>query len=213
MSVAGTLILGLGLGLQHATEPDHVVVVSSLLGNGTGARRASWVAAWWGVGHAISVLGVGAVIVALRPEIPPSFERAAELAVAALLVGVGLLNMVRAARARRVEGPGASGAAAQTDDEPRGARGLHPSMFAGIVHGLAGSAGLALLALSTIGSRALASAYLVAFALGAVLGMVALTWLLARPLAWSFARPRVARWVLAASGVVSLSLAVGIALG
>lgn len=201
MSVAGTLLLGLGLGLQHATEPDHVVVVSSLLGQGTGARRASRVAAWWGVGHAISVLGVGAVIVALRPEISPAFERIAGLAVAALLVGVGLVNLARAARAGEA-----------VRDVPEQSRGVHPSMFAGIVHGLAGSAGLALLALSTIGSRALASAYLVAFAVGAVFGMVALTWLLARPLAWSLARPRVARWVLAASGVVSLSLAVGIAL-
>jgi nickel/cobalt exporter len=201
VSVAGTLLLGLGLGLQHATEPDHVVVVSSLLGQGTGARRASRVAAWWGVGHAISVLGVGAVIVALRPEISPTFERIAGLAVAALLVGVGLVNLARAARAGEV-----------VRDVPEQGRGVHPSMFAGIVHGLAGSAGLALLALSTIGSRALASAYLVAFAVGAVFGMVALTWLLARPLAWSLARPRVARWVLAASGVVSLSLAVGMAL-
>jgi hypothetical protein len=203
VSVAGTLLLGLGLGLQHATEPDHVVVVSSLLGKGTGARRASRVAAWWGVGHAISVLGVGAVIVALRPEISPTLERFAGLAVAALLVGVGLVNLARAARA---------GAGAAVNVVPEQDKGLHPSMFAGIVHGLAGSAGLALLALSTIGSRALASAYLAAFALGAVFGRVALTWLLARPLAWSLARPRVARWVFAASGVVSLSLAVGIAL-
>lgn len=158
------LLLGLLLGLRHAVDPDHVVVLSTLLSREPSVRHAVRLAALWGVGHSAAFLGVGLGVVLLDLRVPEDLELLASIAVGALLIGLGLGQLVR---------PAAPAEASPVVVRP---------LAVGIVHGLAGSAGVALFTLTTLPTRAAAAGHLVLFALGTVLGMVTLTVLLARPL-------------------------------
>ncbi|MDC3958804.1 hypothetical protein [Polyangium jinanense] len=199
MSLPLTLGVGMLLGARHAVDADHLVVVAAMLERERGLGGALRTAALWGLGHSLTFLGLGLAIVALGLRVPASFERAAELSVAVMLIGLGLLHMT--SRAPGVEG------------KPRM---KHRSVFrplaAGIVHGLAGSAGIALLALTTIPSVRGAILYLLAFCAGTVLGMGVSTALLSFPLGLSKrASPAVRRGITLAAGASSIGL--GLILG
>jgi nickel/cobalt exporter len=192
VSELGVLLLGLGLGLRHATDADHVVVVSALVQREQSVWRAARVAALWGVGHTVAFLALGLLVVVAGVRLPESFERAAEVVVGLMLLGLGAWHLARGGEA---DASSASAAAARP-------------VFIGVVHGLAGSAGVALLAATTLGSRALAVGYLGLVALGTVVGMVALTVAMSRPIQWTMGRP--GAWRRAA---VVLPAVLGIALG
>ncbi len=198
MTGLSLLMLGIGLGLRHATDADHVVVVSALVQREPGMWRAARVAALWGAGHTVAFLSLGLLIVVAEVHIPQAFERGAELLVAVMLIGFGGWHL---ARSRGVQGHGSvHGAAAR------------PLVF-GVVHGLAGSAGIALLAATTIASRPLALAYLLLVALGTVVGMVLLTVLMSQPLSWTMRRTgRMKHVVTALASMLSVGLGVTILL-
>lgn len=196
VQLLSVLLLGVGLGLRHATDADHVVVVTNLVQREPGLLRAARIAALWGLGHSAAFFAVGAAIVVGGVTIPAAFEPITEGLVASMLIGMGLLHLL-------------SSKAQPSDDashRPASARlsGLRP-VVVGVVHGLAGSASVALLAMSTISSRWAATSYLLFFGAGTVLGMVALTVLFARPLAFVM-RSRVRRFVTILSALTSLGL-------
>jgi nickel/cobalt transporter (NicO) family protein len=167
------LVLGLGLGLRHATDADHVAVVSTMLQREPGALRAVRVAVFWGLGHTISFLALGLLIVLAGLHLPEAFERVVELLVAAMLVALGAWHWARASSAA-----------------PKRAVSPARPLAVGLVHGLAGSAGVALLASSTIRSPLWATLYLALFGVGTVLGMALLTAALSWPIGWTLRRQR-----------------------
>jgi nickel/cobalt transporter (NicO) family protein len=193
MTPGWALLTGLGLGLRHATDADHLVAIGTLLRSEPGRWRAARVAALWGVGHTATLEGVGLVVILAGVRLPLSFERAAELLVAAMLVSLGLAQLV-GARRPAVSRP------------PR----WRP-LAVGLVHGLAGSAAVALLAVSSIESVPLALAWLLLFGAGTVLGMVIVTVFLSWPLARLLDRERAGRAVLVAVGLASVVLGLGTA--
>src|SRR5512145_3395683 len=97
MTPIGAIVLGFGLGLRHATDADHVLIVSALLRRQCQPRRAALVAAWWGLGHSLSVLGVGLLLVLLGVRLPPRVAAFAELLVAAMLIGFGCWHLLHRA--------------------------------------------------------------------------------------------------------------------
>jgi nickel/cobalt exporter len=199
MTGLSVLLLGIGLGLRHATDADHVVVVSALVQREPGVWRAARIAALWGAGHTVAFLALGLLIVLAELRIPETFERGAELLVALMLIGFGLGHLVRS---RGTDGGEPVPSVASASARP---------LVIGLVHGLAGSAGIALLAATTIGSRPLAVAYLGLVALGTVIGMVALTVVMSWPISWTMRREgrlRHAITVLAAMLSMGLGLAV-----
>ncbi len=186
--------LGFLLGVRHATDADHVVAVATIVARHASVRRAAGVGALWGAGHSLSLLAAGGALVLLRIAVPARVGLALEFGVALMLVALGLLNLR----------PGAGRADAQGDAARR-------PFLVGTVHGLAGSAGVALLALAAIPSPAWALAYLVVFGAGTVVGMVLVTALVAAPAALAGARLVRARPALrVAAG--ALSVAFGLAL-
>ena len=196
MTGLSVLLLGIGLGLRHATDADHVVVVSALVQREPGVWKAARIAALWGAGHTVAFLALGFLIVLADVRIPESLERGGELLVALMLIGFCAWHFARGHRAE-VRESAVTGASARP-------------LFIGLVHGLAGSAGIALLAATTIGSRLLAVAYLGLVALGTVIGMVTLTVLMSRPINWTMRREgplRSAITVLAAMLSIGLGLA------
>jgi sulfite exporter TauE/SafE len=194
MNGLSVLLLGVGLGLRHATDADHVVVVSALLQREPGVVRAARVAALWGLGHSAAFLGLGLAVVLLDVVIPAAFERLADVSVGLMLVSFGLWHL-RTGTSQREHRHHLHHHPHDSLAEPAKTSAWRPIAI-GLVHGLAGSAGIALLAATTIGSPRLAVAYLLLFGLGTVLGMVALTVALSRPMVWTMERGERARRVM-----------------
>ncbi|WP_437952388.1 high-affinity nickel-transport family protein [Sorangium sp. So ce296] len=198
MTGASALLLGLGLGLRHATDADHLVAIATLLQRERGPRRAALVAALWGLGHSATFLGVGLLVVLLGLRVPVPFETAAELLVALMLIALGAWQLARLRRPALAPGHGDAAHAR--------------SVAVGLVHGLAGSAGIALLATTSIPSRLWAAAYLALFGLGTVAGMVALTVILSWPIGWTLARGGTARRTSVVAAAL-LGIATGLLVG
>jgi hypothetical protein len=156
------ILLGALLGLRHATDADHVVAVTAIVARERSLGRAARVGALWGVGHTLTLLLVGGVIVAFRLVIPPRVGLGLEFGVALMLIGLGYANL------RAPDAPVREGAVARP-------------LIVGTVHGLAGSAAVALLVLATIRESLPALAYLLVFGIGTILGMVLTTVILAAP--------------------------------
>jgi hypothetical protein len=172
----GIAAAGIGMGLRHALDADHVAAVMSQLQRGVSAGRAARVAALWALGHSVSFSLVGVAVIGLGLRAPPRFDVAVDLLVAATLLALGIVAL-----------RGGPQDSARTSARP---------VAVGMVHGLAGSASLALVSSTTLPSRALAAMYLALFAAGTVLGMVAVTaalsWPLRSALSVSRVLPRVA---------------------
>lgn len=155
------LLLGALLGLRHATDADHVVAVTTIVARERSLARAAGVGALWGIGHTLTLLVLGGAIIAFRLVIPPRVGLGLEFGVALMLIGLGYTNLRRD----------------RDDDAPA----LSRPLLVGIVHGLAGSAAVALLVLATIRETWSALLYLLTFGLGTIAGMMAVTALLAAP--------------------------------
>ena len=89
------LAIAFVLGLRHASDPDHLVAVSSLLAADDGnVRAATRLGAWWGVGHAVTLLVVGLPLIALKEELPAWLERGAETGVGLVILALGARVLV-----------------------------------------------------------------------------------------------------------------------
>jgi cytochrome c biogenesis protein CcdA len=214
-TVAG---VGFVLGLRHALDPDHVVAVTTLASQKIGLRRTSLVGAFWGLGHALSLGLAGGVILALRLTVPPTASHALEALVAVMLVVLGTLALRRALRWKLHAHPHQHDGTthvhfhAHRREETQVHRHPHPlqgglrPFLVGLVHGLAGSAGLALLALTAAPTLGAGLVYLAIFGLGSIAGMLLLSALMSVPLSYVEARyTALHRAVQVAAGAVSVA--------
>ena len=242
--ISGLTILAIGffLGMRHATDPDHVIAVSTIVSREPSIGKAGLIGAFWGLGHTLTILLIGATIILFNVAIPTRVGLTMELAVGLMLIMLGILNLTGVTHwlsekfspaHPKVVGDHVHlhehGArlhyhwhSHQPESEhhteslsaPRWLRGpfaklgifhsLRP-LFIGIVHGLAGSAAVALLVLTTIHSPRWGVLYLLIFGAGTIAGMMLITMALALP--FSFAGTRFAwvnRGLVTASGIVSL---------
>ncbi len=180
MSFTAILALGFLLGMRHATDADHVVAVSTIVARARSFRAAAPVGVLWGIGHTMTILVFGGLIVVSGAVIPPRAGLAMEFSVALMLVVLGALN-VRAGflKAASDDVPGALKKVPALRRLPASLRPL----LVGVVHGLAGSAAVALLVLGAIREPAWAMVYLAVFGVGTIAGMLLITLALALPVA------------------------------
>ena len=220
-SFIAIVLLGLVLGMRHSTDPDHVVAVSTIVSRERSVRQGAVIGMMWGLGHTLTIFIVGAAIILFNLTIPPRIGLSMEMAVAAMLILLGVLNLTGvlqrltqrwtpAAWSSVTEG-GADGNAGQPGMLRRmltkfGYYQLLRPLAIGLVHGLAGSAAVALLVLSMIHSPAWAIAYLVVFGLGTVVGMMLMTTVMAIPIALTGKNS--SRYLTLASGLVSVCFGV-----
>jgi cytochrome c biogenesis protein CcdA len=181
MDLFPVLALGFLLGMRHATDSDHVVAITAIVSREKSVRAASLIGALWGLGHSAAILVVGGAIVLFGVVLPARVALALELSVAVMLILLGIFNVIGGVRR---PSPHAAPPLPKR-------RGLRPLLI-GTVHGLAGSAAVALLVLTTIRTPGLAVAYLVLFGAGTLAGMMLITTALALPLA--FAARKVSSW-------------------
>jgi len=237
------LTIGFFLGMRHATDPDHVIAVSTIVSRERSIAKAGFIGILWGCGHTLTIVAVGAAIILFGLAIPARAGLTMEFSVGLMLILLGVLNLSGAMQwisekfspaHPRVNGEHAhlhehgsrvhfhwhshAPAAEHHADSlaaPSSLRGpferlglfhsLRP-LLVGIVHGLAGSAAVALLVLSTIKDPKWAVLYLLIFGIGTIAGMMLITAAIALP--FSFAGSRFAwlnRGFVIGSGLVSLS--------
>ncbi len=182
--VLSILVLGFILGLKHATEPDHVAAVATIVSGQRSVLRSSLVGALWGMGHTVALFLAGAAILALRFTISPPVGAALEFLVGLMLVALGIQGFHRAARSIRFhththDHGGTSHShlhvhAGRMQAHRHHHAALPPQSFwIGFVHGLAGSGAVTVLALAVAPSTIAGIGYLMIFGLGSIGGMMA----------------------------------------
>jgi high-affinity nickel-transport protein len=238
-TVLSLIALGFFLGMRHATDPDHVIAVSTIVTRQQTLRGGVIIGGLWGVGHTVTIVLVGGAIILFSVVIPPALGLTMEMTVALMLVLLGLWNLtgiLQRVRDQIASGPdrhahvhqhgdyvhshrhghGRSDHGHGDEQTPQawldrhlGGLGLYQvlrPLVVGLVHGLAGSAAVALLVLATISDPRWALAYLLLFGLGTIVGMMLITLLVAAPITYASRRmAHVERHLRVASGVLSLA--------
>ena len=199
--------LGTLLGMRHALEPDHLAALSTLLTGERNVRKAAWLGVYWGIGHTLTLLVAGTILVVLRADMPAIASDVLACAVVLLLVGFGF---------RAIYLSGGQASAARTHSHVHGVPSAAASvgqwtlarrpLLVGAVHGLAGSGALTALVMATIPSMGARLIYLMLFGLGSTLGMAALSGLMGWPIARVGTHGAVARAVSLAVGCISIVL-------
>ena len=240
--------VGFFLGMRHATDPDHVIAVSTIVTREHSVKRSALIGAAWGIGHTLTILAVGGAIILFRITLPPRIGLAMELAVGVMLIVLGLKNLgglltwpaqpvARDEHGLKHDLPHyhAHGDYVHAHQQPQahahphdpqrnpiaaldrwfrrsGLYQLLRPLIIGVVHGLAGSAAIALLVLSTISNVSWAVAYLAVFGIGTVLGMMLITLTLGSTFSYGQKRfARIGRHFGFAAGLISVAFGLFIA--
>ncbi|MBI4318684.1 MAG: sulfite exporter TauE/SafE family protein [Chloroflexi bacterium] len=183
------LVLGFTLGMQHALDADHIVAVSTIVSKSGNWLKSATVGAVWGVGHTSTLFVVGGIVLALRLTIPETLALTMEFAVGVVLVVLGA-SLVREFVARRIhlhfhkhEDQSHLHAHRHTVGEGHKHEHSHvyKSLLIGMIHGLAGSAALMLLVLTTIGSIWEGLFFILVFGTGSILGMLVFSGVIGLP--------------------------------
>lgn len=195
MQPLALLVLGLTLGLRHAADPDHVVAIAAIAARTRRVWPATVIGIVWGLGHTLTLFIVASAIILFDWVVPPRLGLGMEFCVAAALVVIGLINV----RPQRHD----------HHHERAAVRGPRRAFAVGLVHGLAGSAAVALLVLASVGDRRWACAYILIFGLGTLIGMAAITTGFALPVAAAASQWRGGdRFMRLATGAMSMAMGV-----
>jgi hypothetical protein len=172
-SVLVVIVVATLLGLRHATDPDHIAAVTTLVASGRerAARSAARLGAWWGLGHAVTLVAFGLPILLAERFLPERAQQGAETAVAVLIVFLALRLLLRWRHG--------TFATVETGTERSGHRhGIRTRLGAfgiGLVHGMGGSAGVGVLLLAAIPDETVAVAALLVLALFTAVSMTVVT--------------------------------------
>jgi len=198
--------LGSLLGIRHALEPDHLVAVSTLMTGERSSAKAAWLGACWGLGHTLTLLTAGAILVMLRAEMPAFAAEAFEFCVVLLLVGFGARAIYQGVRGGSAGPTHAHARPGTAGPVQIGRRTIARPLLVGAVHGLAGSGALTALVVATLPSTLTRLSYLALFGVGSTLGMAALSGLVGWQIARVGAHRAVARIISVAVGCLSTAL-------
>lgn len=248
VSFLSIIVVGFFLGMRHATDPDHVIAVTTIVARQRNLTRAALTGAFWGLGHTLTIFVVGATIILFDVVIPARLGLSMELSVGFMLIVLGVMNVAgflrsvpsASSHAHEESGtvhahPHAHGDYAHSHSHGHSPeshshragrtplalldrffskaalyRPIRPFVI-GTVHGLAGSAAVALLILTTIRDPHWALAYLLLFGIGTIAGMMLITMSIAS--AFVFAgkgRQNFSHRLGLISGLISLAFGIGL---
>jgi high-affinity nickel permease len=236
------IVLGFLLGMRHATDPDHIIAVTTIVSHQRSIKHAAVIGVLWGLGHTITIFVIGSAIILFGLVIPPKVGLAMDFSVGLMLILLGIMNLSGIMRWVSVTlhlhtgqdlSPHGNGHSvhsharghclekhSHTEDATQvgwmdrifGRLGMYQivrPLAVGIIHGLAGSAAVALLVLTTIRVPSLAAAYLLVFGIGTIAGMMLITAAIAAPFRFSDGRfSRLNDGLGLLSGLVSLAFGI-----
>ena len=196
-SVWIVLAVAVLLGLRHATDPDHLAAVLSLVAGGRDrvARRAGELGLAWGAGHAVTLFAFGLPILLLDSYLPERAQQGAETAVAVVIAYLAVRLLVRWRRGEYHEHEHEHGdeehSHLHAKHDHRHPRSRLGAFGIGLVHGMGGSAGVGILLVASVESTSLAVASLALLALFTAVSMTLLSGgfgrtLASRPVSTSF---------------------------
>jgi len=216
---AGAVLLGVLLGLRHAFEPDHLAAVSTLVADTSSARRGALLGVIWGLGHTASLIVVGGALLLAGAALPARAAAGFELAVAAMLIALGVRAVIGAlrggadgeVRTHSHHGHRHAHAGAPDHVHVAGRSVAWRPLIVGLVHGLAGSGALTALVFAELPTAWARITYIALFGAGSVGGMALASGVAGATLGRVARTPRARRGFALSTGI--LSIAVGIAWG
>ena len=206
------LALGFILGIKHTAEPDHVIAVSTIAeSQSKKLSRSSLAGVFWGIGHTFTLLLVGMLVILLKVEIPEKWAMSLEFMVGIMLVYLGVSSILSLKKMRPTPHKHNEMAEAHFHLHPVIPNSMHihknvsywKSMLIGIVHGLAGSAAMVVLTMSTVETAWQGVLYMLVFGLGTIAGMLLATTLIGIPFVLSAKKDSINSWLTSLTGSVS----------
>jgi sulfite exporter TauE/SafE len=215
ITVVSILAYSLVFGLKHALEPDHLAAVSTIAVEHKSLAGSSLVGAVWGLGHTLSLLLAGSVVIMLGFDLREEYLAPVEIVVALMLIGLGGRALWTLGRERRTAISPESQETLRHSHSHKGSTnsiweriGIRPLLI-GMVHGLAGSAALLLLLIPVIPSTALKIVYILVFGAGSIVGMVIMSCMVGLPAHLMAARfLKVSLTIRALAGLFSLGFGI-----
>jgi high-affinity nickel-transport protein len=184
--------------MRHATDADHVIAVTTIVSRENKLQSATLIGCLWGIGHTITVMLVGSAILLFGVVIPRRTGLALEFSVGVMLITLGLFNLKdlrdwfqnfkdRDTEERFAREDPTTNRLDKFFGDLRFYQVLRP-LIVGCVHGLAGSAALALMVIPIIQDPRWAVAYLMVFGIGTIAGMMFITAAISVPFTWTARR-------------------------
>lgn len=204
------LSLGLVLGLKHAFDADHISALSTLVSQTKSLKKSSLLGLYWGMGHTMTLLISGFVIIFFKLTITEQLSLSFEFIIGFILIVLGA-NVLYKIKKEKMhlhihEHDGRDHMHLHSHKKALSHNHFHSSFILGMIHGLAGSAALMLLVLATIPSLTQGLFYILIFGIGTTLGMFAVSSLMGVPLLFVKRFPIIDNLVKIASGAMSIAI-------
>ncbi|WP_050179605.1 sulfite exporter TauE/SafE family protein [Domibacillus robiginosus] len=204
------LALGFMLGIKHAIEPDHVIAVSTIASQSKKLWRSSLAGMSWGIGHTATLFLVGMTMVLMKREITEQWAMSLEFLVGVMLVYFGITTVI-SYKKTHAHSPAAGGSVLHNDSKSEmnnpstGFQLLYTkSLFMGFIHGLAGSAAMILLTMSTVQNAWEGALYILIFGAGTIIGMLLSTTIIGIPFVLSSNQIYINKSLTQITGLISI---------
>ena len=194
MSLLLVLTVGFVLGIKHALEPDHIIAVSTIASQSKKIWKSSLAGVFWGIGHTLTLFVFGVILILLKNEISEAWAMSLEFMVGIMLVYLGMTTIFTWKKTHPHD---------SSEKTP-----YLKSMVIGIVHGLAGSAAMVLLTMSTIDTVWQGAVYIIIFGIGTCAGMLIFTTILSIPFVTSTSSKKVNQSLIRLTGAVSTAFGI-----
>ncbi len=212
-------LLGLGflLGIEHATDADHVAAVSTMTSESKNLKNSAMHGIYWGLGHTFTLLFVGLLLLLFKITIPQKLAASFEFLVGLMLVFLGINLFVKILKSRFHLHLHKHGKIAHLHYHIHKSQHSHKhsktSFFIGLVHGLAGSAALMLLVLATVKTIFSGLVYILVFGVGSILGMLLISISISIPILLAKNLSRIHFIIRSLASLVSIFIGVSVIVG
>ncbi len=207
------LVLGFVTGLLHSTEADHIAAVATLNRNNS-VKKATLIGMFWGLGHTITLVFVGFLVLMFTLTIPQMLTNIVEYGVGIMLVVLGILAIRRHTTIFSIfrkehTHPHTHGNIIHTHPHTHNDEHTHEhrSIIIGIVHGLAGSGAIMLLILAMIDSLEIGLLFITIFGIGSIMGMAAISTVIGYSLTLASRRTYLTKYI--GVGIAAISMTIG----
>lgn len=200
VTLLSVLALGFLLGIKHAIEPDHVIAVSTIASKSKRLWHASLAGVYWGIGHTATLFIIGIVLIFMKNGISEKWAMSLEFLVGIMLVYLGIVSILTIRKNKKHSHLSIG----QPVDENKREVSYVKSVLIGFVHGLAGSAAMVLLTMSTVNTAWQGGLYILIFGVGTVTGMLIFTTVIGIPFVLTKKRMDVSKVLIVTTGVISL---------